>query len=91
MVKIIIIVLLVIITEFLTYKLIKWIDKKERKKLYEWELKYIVEIDRIKTELANNKKRGKKDVSNTVCDNSTNNQDILESEASGIDNMQATE
>lgn len=40
----------IVFSEIITYKIIKKIDKKERQKLYEWELEYIEKIKKIKQE-----------------------------------------
>lgn len=45
-----------IITQILTYKLIKLIDKKERKKLQKWELNYIKNAEEIVEKIKNQKK-----------------------------------
>ncbi len=45
-----------IITQILTYKLIKLIDKKERKKLQKWELNYIKNAEEIVEKLKDKKK-----------------------------------
>lgn len=45
-----------IITQILTYKLIKLIDKKERKKLQKWELNYIKNTEEIVEKIKTQKK-----------------------------------
>lgn len=42
-----------IISQFITYKLIKWIDKKERIKLRKWEDSYIDELIAHREKLKN--------------------------------------
>ena len=84
---IIVIILIIFISEFITYKIIKRIDKKEREKLYNWELGYIKQLTEEKKLL--------KEVTKNSTNNSTTNSDntsstdVLESKTSSEDNMQA--
>lgn len=46
-------IFIAIITQILTYKLIKHIDKKERKKLQVWEQDYILRMNELKNKKDN--------------------------------------
>lgn len=81
------VLLFVMISEILTYKIIKWIDKRERKKLYQWELKYIQELEEIKKL---KKKKGKENVCITDSNNSVDSNDSVSFETGGECNLQAT-
>lgn len=83
----ILVLLFVMISEILTYKIIKWIDKRERKKLYKWELKYIQELEEIKK---NKKKKGKENVCIVDNNNSVDSGNSISLETSGECNLQAT-
>lgn len=86
MIKYVLLIIFIVVSEVLTYKYIKMIDKKQRKKLYDWELGYIEEISQLKRQLAEEKK-GKKE-NDGVSNNSFNsNQNVLESTSSREDNM----
>lgn len=84
---IIVIILIIFISEFITYKIIKRIDKKEREKLYNWELGYIKQLTAEKKFLKEVTKIGTNN-SITNSDN-TSSTDVLESNTSPEDNMQA--
>lgn len=85
MIKYVLLIIFIVVSEVLTYKYIKMIDKKQRKKLYDWELGYIEEISQLKKQLA--EKKGKKE-NDGVSNNSFNsNQNVLESTSSREDNM----
>lgn len=86
---IIVIILIIFISEFITYKIIKRIDKKEREKLYKWELGYIKQLTAEKKFLKEVTKIGTNN-SITNSDN-TSSTDVLESKTSSEDNMQAAE
>ena len=86
---IIVIILIIFISEFITYKIIKRIDKKEREKLYNWELGYIKQLTAEKKFLKEVTKIGTNN-SITNSDN-TSSTDVLESKTSSEDNMQAAE
>ena len=86
MIKYVLLIIFIVVSEVLTYKYIKMIDKKQRKKLYDWELGYIEEISQLKKQLAEEKK-GKKE-NDDVSNNSFNsNQNVLESTSSRENNM----
>lgn len=84
---IIIIIFIIFISEFITYKIIKTIDKKEREKLFDWELVYIKQLTAEKKKLKEVKKNDP-DNSTTNSDNNIRT-DVLESKTSSEDNMQA--
>lgn len=92
---VLILIFIIFFSELLTYKFIRNIDKKERKKLYDWELVYIKQLSQEKKalkEIEKNKKEVKND--NTDTPTNTNNIDganVLEPKSSTEDNMQATQ
>lgn len=86
---IIIIIFVIFISEFITYKIIKRIDKKEREKLYNWELGYIKQLTAEKKKLKEVKKNDSD--SSTTNSGNTSRTDLLESKTSSEDNMQAAE
>lgn len=80
MLKYILLAIVIAITEILTYKIIKIIDKRERKKLYKWELEYIKKIKELKGKSSNN--NSKNDTTENISNNTNN--EIIENERSEI-------
>lgn len=54
--------LFAVISQFITYRIMKFIDKKERKKLRKWEDNYIDELIAHRQELKNMKRIEEKEV-----------------------------
>ena len=84
---IIIIIFVIFISQALTYKIVKTIDKKERKKLYNWELNYIKQLQLENEKLKKTQKEKIKNVNTTDNNNSNDSTNVLELKTSRTDNL----
>ena len=87
----ILIIFIIFISQALTYKIIKIIDKKERKKLYNWELQYIKQLQVENSKLKKEQKEKTKNADTSDNNSSDDSTNVLESNKSRTDNLQATQ
>lgn len=75
----ILIIFVIFISQALTYKIIKMIDKKERKKLYNWELTYIKQLQVENAKLKKEQKEKTKNADTSDNNSSDDSTNVLES------------